>query len=200
MRWCWSLFWEGWTHSDWISTLSLQVLCIQGFLTCRKHAERIILLVEMMQVWFHEGQMPHWSHFPPGVYTFIDLYVYVYFPWFFLSWVYSKFAKWSSSFAWVWGKLCEDLFSHRQLIILSLIGLRQPSSCDTFFSFQPGLLFCDCRILDVRALKEVLVHYKICGSVSISAWQKKYVSSPVKYFELNDSYATHGFCESFSFD
>jgi len=28
----------------------LQVLCIQGFLTCRKHAERIILLVEMLQV------------------------------------------------------------------------------------------------------------------------------------------------------
>lgn len=28
----------------------VQVLCIQGFLTCRKHAERIILLVEMMQV------------------------------------------------------------------------------------------------------------------------------------------------------
>ncbi|GJY39496.1 phosphatidylinositol 4-kinase beta 1 isoform X3, partial [Tanacetum coccineum] len=27
----------------------LQVLCIQGFLTCRKHAERIILLVEMLQ-------------------------------------------------------------------------------------------------------------------------------------------------------
>lgn len=27
-----------------------QVLCIQGFLTCRKHAERIILLVEMLQV------------------------------------------------------------------------------------------------------------------------------------------------------
>ncbi|KAL5703788.1 1-phosphatidylinositol 4-kinase [Ranunculus cassubicifolius] len=27
-----------------------KVLCIQGFLTCRKHAERIILLVEMMQV------------------------------------------------------------------------------------------------------------------------------------------------------
>ncbi|KAH7415708.1 hypothetical protein KP509_14G057500 [Ceratopteris richardii] len=26
-----------------------KVLCIQGFLTCRKHAERIILLVEMMQ-------------------------------------------------------------------------------------------------------------------------------------------------------
>ena len=28
----------------------MQVLCIQGFLTCRKHAERILLLVEMMQV------------------------------------------------------------------------------------------------------------------------------------------------------
>jgi len=28
----------------------MQVLCIQGFLTCRKHAERIILLVEMLQV------------------------------------------------------------------------------------------------------------------------------------------------------
>ncbi|KAK4585538.1 hypothetical protein RGQ29_022976 [Quercus rubra] len=27
----------------------LEVLCIQGFLTCRKHAERIILLVEMLQ-------------------------------------------------------------------------------------------------------------------------------------------------------
>lgn len=27
----------------------LQVLCIQGFLACRKHADRIILLVEMMQ-------------------------------------------------------------------------------------------------------------------------------------------------------
>ncbi|XVF58768.1 hypothetical protein PTKIN_Ptkin07bG0092900 [Pterospermum kingtungense] len=27
-----------------------KVLCIQGFLTCRKHAERIILLVEMLQV------------------------------------------------------------------------------------------------------------------------------------------------------
>jgi phosphatidylinositol 4-kinase len=26
-----------------------KVLCIQGFLTCRKHAERIILLVEMLQ-------------------------------------------------------------------------------------------------------------------------------------------------------
>jgi hypothetical protein len=32
--------------------LFLQVLCIQGFLTCRKHAERIILLVEMLQVFF----------------------------------------------------------------------------------------------------------------------------------------------------
>jgi phosphatidylinositol 4-kinase len=30
--------------------LQMQVLCIQGFLTCRKHAERIILLVEMLQV------------------------------------------------------------------------------------------------------------------------------------------------------
>lgn len=30
--------------------MCLQVLCIQGFLTCRKHAERIILLVEMLQV------------------------------------------------------------------------------------------------------------------------------------------------------
>ncbi|KAK6152987.1 hypothetical protein DH2020_012626 [Rehmannia glutinosa] len=29
-----------------------QVLCIQGFLTCRKHAERIILLVEMLQQQF----------------------------------------------------------------------------------------------------------------------------------------------------
>ncbi|KAL3654715.1 Phosphatidylinositol 4-kinase beta 1 [Castilleja foliolosa] len=30
-----------------------KVLCIQGFLTCRKHAERIILLVEMLQgFWF----------------------------------------------------------------------------------------------------------------------------------------------------
>ncbi|MCH86517.1 phosphatidylinositol 4-kinase beta 1-like, partial [Trifolium medium] len=27
-----------------------KVLCIQGFLTCRKHAERIILLVEMLQI------------------------------------------------------------------------------------------------------------------------------------------------------
>ncbi|GFY91277.1 phosphatidylinositol 4-OH kinase beta1 [Actinidia rufa] len=27
-----------------------KVLCIQGFLTCRKHAERVILLVEMLQV------------------------------------------------------------------------------------------------------------------------------------------------------
>jgi hypothetical protein len=27
----------------------MQVLCIQGFLACRKHADRIILLVEMMQ-------------------------------------------------------------------------------------------------------------------------------------------------------
>lgn len=27
----------------------LQVLCIQGFLACRKHADRVILLVEMMQ-------------------------------------------------------------------------------------------------------------------------------------------------------
>ena len=27
----------------------LQVLCIQGFLACRKHADRIVLLVEMMQ-------------------------------------------------------------------------------------------------------------------------------------------------------
>lgn len=26
----------------------LQVLCIQGFLACRKHADRIILLVDMM--------------------------------------------------------------------------------------------------------------------------------------------------------
>lgn len=29
--------------------LLLQVLCIQGFLACRKHADRVILLVEMMQ-------------------------------------------------------------------------------------------------------------------------------------------------------
>ena len=28
--------------------LALQVLCIQGFLACRKHADRIILLVDMM--------------------------------------------------------------------------------------------------------------------------------------------------------
>lgn len=28
---------------------AVQVLCIQGFLACRKHADRIILLVEMMQ-------------------------------------------------------------------------------------------------------------------------------------------------------
>ena len=27
----------------------LQVLCIQGFLACRKHADRVLLLVEMMQ-------------------------------------------------------------------------------------------------------------------------------------------------------
>ena len=27
----------------------MQVLCIQGFLACRKHADRVILLVEMMQ-------------------------------------------------------------------------------------------------------------------------------------------------------
>lgn len=33
-----------------------QVLCIQGFLTCRKHAERIILLVEMMQVGLNSSQ------------------------------------------------------------------------------------------------------------------------------------------------
>lgn len=33
-----------------IMSLVIQVLCIQGFLTCRKHAERIILLVEMLQV------------------------------------------------------------------------------------------------------------------------------------------------------
>lgn len=26
-----------------------QVLCIQGFLACRKHADRVLLLVEMMQ-------------------------------------------------------------------------------------------------------------------------------------------------------
>ncbi|KAJ9564821.1 hypothetical protein OSB04_000787 [Centaurea solstitialis] len=32
-----------------LSDLCLQVLCIQGFLTCRKHADRIILLVEMLQ-------------------------------------------------------------------------------------------------------------------------------------------------------
>ena len=35
---------------DLIFVLCIQVLCIQGFLTCRKHAERIILLVEMVQV------------------------------------------------------------------------------------------------------------------------------------------------------
>ena len=28
--------------------VGLQVLCIQGFLACRKHADRIILLVDMM--------------------------------------------------------------------------------------------------------------------------------------------------------
>lgn len=39
------------------AALVVQVLCIQGFLTCRKHAERIILLVEMMQVWFHFRRM-----------------------------------------------------------------------------------------------------------------------------------------------
>ena len=36
----------------WMSRLhfhTMQVLCIQGFLACRKHADRIILLVEMMQ-------------------------------------------------------------------------------------------------------------------------------------------------------
>ena len=33
-----------------VLTSVIQVLCIQGFLTCRKHAERIILLVEMLQV------------------------------------------------------------------------------------------------------------------------------------------------------
>lgn len=27
----------------------MQVLCIQGFLACRKHADRVVLLVEMMQ-------------------------------------------------------------------------------------------------------------------------------------------------------
>jgi len=32
------------------AVIRFQVLCIQGFLTCRKHAERIILLVEMLQV------------------------------------------------------------------------------------------------------------------------------------------------------
>lgn len=36
------------------SILCVQVLCIQGFLTCRKHAERIILLVEMLQVTLSE--------------------------------------------------------------------------------------------------------------------------------------------------
>ena len=30
------------------SVSCLQVLCIQGFLACRKHADRIILLVDMM--------------------------------------------------------------------------------------------------------------------------------------------------------
>lgn len=30
--------------------MAVQYLCIEGFLTCRKNAERIILLVEMMQV------------------------------------------------------------------------------------------------------------------------------------------------------
>ena len=30
------------------AALALQVLCIQGFLACRKHADRIILLVDMM--------------------------------------------------------------------------------------------------------------------------------------------------------
>ena len=33
-----------------VFAFQIQVLCIQGFLTCRKHAERIILLVEMLQV------------------------------------------------------------------------------------------------------------------------------------------------------
>lgn len=32
----------------------VQVLCIQGFLTCRKQSERILLLVEMMQVSYGE--------------------------------------------------------------------------------------------------------------------------------------------------
>uniref|UniRef100_A0A7N2LWU8 PI3K/PI4K catalytic domain-containing protein n=1 Tax=Quercus lobata TaxID=97700 RepID=A0A7N2LWU8_QUELO len=32
-----------------------KVLCIQGFLTCRKHAERIILLVEMLQFHHHSS-------------------------------------------------------------------------------------------------------------------------------------------------
>lgn len=39
----------GFELSDVLSPV-IQVLCIQGFLTCRKHAERIILLVEMLQV------------------------------------------------------------------------------------------------------------------------------------------------------
>lgn len=30
--------------------LYFQRLCIHGFLACRKHAERIIVLIEMMQV------------------------------------------------------------------------------------------------------------------------------------------------------
>ena len=30
------------------ASLGLQVLCIQGFLACRKHADRVLLLAEMM--------------------------------------------------------------------------------------------------------------------------------------------------------
>jgi hypothetical protein len=33
-----------------LSVFSAQVLCIQGFLAARKHAEQILLLAEMMQV------------------------------------------------------------------------------------------------------------------------------------------------------
>ena len=46
-------FLDAW-HHDYLTVIDhflfpLQVLCIQGFLACRKHADRIILLVEMMQ-------------------------------------------------------------------------------------------------------------------------------------------------------
>ena len=34
------------THEE--VSVRAQVLCIQGFMACRKHADRVILLVEMM--------------------------------------------------------------------------------------------------------------------------------------------------------